>query len=235
MKLRVAVIVLCGAAACAVSLGQAGGSPTGDPVVGKPPKPALAPIQWELEIELDQLRAIPVTLTENGKPIQRLFWYLRYKVINRTEDDQNFVPEFVLYGGTGQLLRGDRHAPTSVFLEIKKLHNDPSLRTQTSITTGKILRGQDNARTGVAIWPDFDAKTGQIDIFIGGLSGETKSIDLPAPVQAVESDYKGQKKTVTRTSLLLAKTLHLRYEIPGEQAGRRKATPKLLKKEWVMR
>lgn len=236
MRRYVAVMVLAAGGICALALGQAGGpattAPTTQPTLTGPPKPTVVPLTWEFGIEYDELRPIAVKLLGRDKP--QLFWYLRYTVTNRSDREHFFVPEFVLYTNTGQLLRAGRNTPTAVFFQIKKLHNDPLLKTQTSMTR-KILLGQDNAKAGVGIWPDFDPNTGIVDVFIGGLSGETKSIALPKPVQITETDLKGKKRTVSKSRLLLAKTLHLRYRVPGEAANRLHVRPKLLKKQWVMR
>ena len=239
MTRRVAVVLIATAGFCAIGLGQAGAQPATQPTTqpakppaGTYPKPDVVPLDWEFKIELDSLRSIPVRLA--GKKGDQLFWYLRYTVTNLSKADHIFVPEFVLYTDTGQVIRAGQRTPTSVFAAIKKLHNDPLLKTQTSMTR-KVLIGQDNAKASVAIWPDFDPNAGSIDIFIGGLSGETRAIHLPKPVQAVEMDWRGSKKTVSKTRLLLAKTLRLRYAVPGEKSGRRHVRPPLVKKEWVMR
>jgi len=238
MRRRVAAIVLASGASCALCLGQAAPRattmPTTRPVVAKPPEPTVVPLHWEFKVELDPFRSIPVAPSRKGKAQDRLFWYLRYTVTNLSGQDHVFVPEFVLYTGTGQLLRAGTKVPTDVFNQIKTLHNDPMLKAQTSMTR-KLLLGQDNAKSGVAIWPDFDAKAGTVDIFLTGLSGETTAIDLPKPLKVVETDWKGNRKTVTKKRLLLAKTLHLRYAIPGEKAARGDVTPRLVKREWVMR
>jgi len=236
MRPRVVVILIAAAGLCAVCFGQAADKPAaeaaGKPAIHRPPKPLVVPRQWEFQVELDQLRCVPVRLA--GEQTDRLFWYLRYTVTNLGRTDQVFVPELVLYTSTGELSRAGRKVPTVVFDKIKKLHGDPLLKTQTSVTR-KILHGKDNAKSGAAIWPDFDRQSGTIDIFIGGLSGETKAIDLPAPVKVVETDWRGTRQTVVKKRLILAKTLHVRYAIPGEKGSRRASTPRLIKKEWVMR
>ena len=240
MRVRLAAIVLVALAVGAVALGQTAvpatpKKPTTRPAIAGPPKPTVVPLQWEFKIELDELRSIPVArVGTDGRTKKHLFWYLRYTVTNRSGQDHMFVPEFVLYTGTGQLLRTGGGVPKNVFYEVKKLHNDPMLKTQTSMTR-KLLLGQDNAKSGVAIWPDFDAKAGMIDIFITGLSGETRAIDLPKPVETTETDWKGNRKRVTKSRLILAKTLRLRYAVPGEKAARHNTVPKLVKREWVMR
>jgi hypothetical protein len=238
MKLRLAVTALAMAAVSALCLGQADekptttSAPTTQPGAGKPPKPTVVPLQWEFNLDLDDMRSIPVRPA--GEKSERLFWYLRYTVTNPSDSDHVFVPEFVMYTDTGQVIRSGRKAPTDVFYAIKKLHDDTLMKTQTSMTR-KLLMGQDNAKAGVAIWPDFDPNAGQVDVFIGGLSGETVAIDLPEPVTVTETDWKGETHQVTKNRLLLSKTLHLRYAIPGDKAHRRFAVPKLTLKEWVMR
>ncbi|MCD6303703.1 MAG: hypothetical protein J7M21_01930 [Planctomycetes bacterium] len=233
--------LLAGAGLCALCLGQAGPSAPAGPAATQPapaapagtyPKPMLVPLQWQFDIDLDPLR--PITFRRPGSDKPQLYWYLRYTVTNNSDTDQVFVPEFALYTDTGQLLRAGQQTPTAVFFKIKKLLNDPLLKQETSLTR-KLLRGRDNAQTGVAIWPDFDPNAGAVDIFIGGLSGETVVIDLPEPVQTVETNWRGVSRTVTRNKLILAKTLHLRYLIPGEKAARWRARPRLVRREWVMR
>jgi hypothetical protein len=232
MKTRPLVLILAAAGICAICLAQPATQPTTRPASAGPPKPNVVPLTWEFEFEYDRLRSIALRLPDKPKP--QLFWYVRYTVINKTGEDHVFVPEFVLYTDTGQVIRAGSQTPTSVFFAVKKRHSDPLLKTQTSIT-GKILHGEDNARNGVAIWPDFDPNAGAVDLFIGGLSGETKSIRLPKPIQSVTVDFRGDRKTVTKTHVLLAKTLHVRYGVPGEAAQRSHAIPKLVKKEWVLR
>jgi len=239
MTARVAAVVSVAAGLC-VCLGQAATKaptppapqPTTQPVVVKPPKPDVVPLVWQLKIEHEPLRSIQVRLPGKKKP--QLFWYLRYTVTNQSGEDHIFIPEFILYTDSGQVIRAGRSVPTAVFYQIKKLHKDPLQKTHTAMT-GKMLLGQDNAKTGVAIWEDFDPEAGELDIFIGGLSGETKAMPLPKPIKAVEVDLRGRKKMVMKTRVLLAKTLRLHYSIPGEASARPGVRPKLVKEDWVMR
>lgn len=196
------------------------------------PKPMVVPHAWQFEFEFEPLAAIQVQLGADKKP--RLYWYLRYTVTNKGDSDQVFVPEFVLYTNTGQVMRAGQQTPSDVFAAVQKLFKDPMMKRQTSVTR-KLLSGEDNAQSSAAIWTDFDPNAGAVDIFIGGLSGEVLSVPLPMPVTVTETDWKGEKQTVTRTKALLAKTLHLRFEVPGEAAARTRVKPKLVLKEWVMR
>ena len=112
--------------------------------------------------------------------------------------------------------------------------NNPLLQESTAII-GKLLQGNDNAKTGVAIWPDFDARSGVIDIFVGGLSGEMTEITLPEAIEVMQLDASGKQNKVTKSTVVLNKTLDLRYSVPGEASNRANVTPVLEKKSWVMR
>ncbi|MHA1599442.1 MAG: hypothetical protein ACTSW2_01350 [Alphaproteobacteria bacterium] len=199
---------------------------------GSYPKPLIVPLEWEFKLELGKFRPIAVKLP--NKDTEQVFWYLRYTVTNKSGEDHIFVPEFVLYTENGQIIRAGKKTPGTVFDKIKKLYNDPLMKAPAAMT-GKLLQGQDNAKSSVAIWPDFDPNAGKVSVFLGGLSGETASIPLPSPITVVQTDWRGQEKTVTKDKLLLVKTLHLQYDIPGEKSARRFLTPKLIKKCWVMR
>lgn len=195
------------------------------------PKPAPVPTAWQLDIEYKTPQAIQVTLP-GEKPA--VYWYMVYKVTNHTGADQLFVPEFVLYTRTGQVLRSGQGVPADVFAEIQKVTNNPLLRDAVGMT-GKLLQGDDNAKTGLAIWRDFDPKAGWFDVFIGGLSGETKDMPLPTPIQATVVDNEGKTTTVTKNSVVLAKTLQLSYKIAGEASSRTTVQAEPVKSDWVMR
>ncbi len=196
------------------------------------PKPSEVPISWQLDIELQPLKAIELMLP--GYTVPRRFWYLRYSVTNRTRKDRIFVPDFDLYTGTGQIVRAGQKVPTSVFKAIKSIYNDPLLKDMTGMT-GKLLQGEDNAKGGVAIWGEFDPKAGSIDIFFGGVSGETAEVRLPSPIKVVEIDSKGNETFVVKDKIILARTLQLSYSIPGEHAARLRTPPELIRKQWIMR
>lgn len=196
------------------------------------PKPSPVPVQWELDIDVRKPQPIKVLLPGEARP--KLFWYMTYTVSNHTGAEQVFVPEFVLYTDNGQILRAGQGVPMAVFDAVRKGVNDPHLRDTVGVA-GKLLQGDDNAKTGVAVWPDFDPQAGGFDVFIGGLSGETAEVKLPEPIEVEQRDIKGNVKKVTKDKLILSKTLDLKYGIPGEAADRIHVTPTLTGKDWVMR
>ena len=197
-----------------------------------PPKPSIVAASWQLEFDHQELQSI--RLVPPGRKEPRTYWYLLYQVRNRTGADQVFVPDFVLYTDTGQLVRSGKQVPTSVFVAIQKRHNNPLLENLADIT-GRILQGADNAKDGVAVWSSFDAAARGFEVFVGGLSGERATVKLPSPVMVEERDKKGKVRRVAKSEMTLAKTLKLSYSLPGEAKARAAVGAKLIRKKWVMR
>jgi hypothetical protein len=203
------------------------------------PKPYDVPSSWELKFEFRAPQSISVLLPGHKKPTT--FWYMLYSVTNMTRDletgrgtDRDFIPEFTLYTDLGKSTVANRRMSAGVFTAIKKRHNNPLLKDHTQIT-GKLLYGRDNTKDGVAIWPDFDDKTGAIDVFASGLSGETAILKLPRPVTITELDAFGVEKTETKDSVILNKTLRMNFSVKGESGTRKYTTTKLTAKNWVLR
>ncbi len=217
-----AAILLVGATVAGVGAGAGGSAP----------KPSLVPVAWELDFQYSPPQ--PITLRLPGQERPQTYWYMLYTITNQTGKDRIFVPEFVLYTDTGQVLRAGEKVRSSVFQAIKKRHNRPLLLDKESIT-GRILQGEDNAREGVAIWRDFDPQARGFDVFVGGLSGERVRVKLPAPVKVTVVDASGKEKRVVKTEITLVKTLHLQYRLPGEAAARDRTKVEAVGKAWVMR
>jgi len=206
---------------------------------GKAPIPLEVPAKWQLNIEVQNPKPIHVRLAGDKKPT--LFWYVLYTVTNRYRNpvthkptEQSFAPEFTLYTSTGNLLRAGKKTRGEVYDAIKKRHQNPLLKDMVSIT-GKLLFGHDNSKDGVAIWRDFDPKAGAIEIFIGGLSGETFDMKLPKPVDVTRTDSRGKTTTEKTDFLRLTKTYQLSYKVPGQGKARLHLPVKLVKKKWILR
>ncbi len=200
----------------------------GSALSSPPPKPSVVPVSWELEFIYQAPQTILLRLPGEAKA-QR-YWYMLYTVVNRTKADQVFVPEFTLYTDTGKVHRAGDGIPAAVFDAIQRRHNNPLLLDSASII-GKILQGEDNAKDGVAIWPDIDHDARNFDIFIAGISGERAVVPLPASGPADDAVQPGQSKG----QAVLAKTMQLNYTLPGEAAARERTVPRLNSQEWVMR
>ncbi|MGC9453802.1 MAG: hypothetical protein ACP5HU_02970 [Phycisphaerae bacterium] len=197
------------------------------------PEPAEVPTSWQLDFEYERPRAVKVQLPGEEKP--RLYWVMIYTVTNNTGEDRIFVPDFVLYTDTGQMIRAGTDVPSRVFQQVKRIYNEPLLKNLSDIT-GKLLQGADNARTGAAIWPDYDEEAGSFDIFVDGLSGESVEIELPSPVTVTETNpLTGKLEEVRKTEVVLSKTFRVRYHVPGTSAGRQDAPVRKVETDWVMR
>lgn len=197
------------------------------------PQPSEIPIDWQFEFEpLHEPR--PIRFRPPGLDADRTYWYVQYEVANRTGEEHDFIPDFTLYTDTGQILKGGSGVPTGVAKKVKELYNAPLLLSSSQIT-GKLLQGADNAKRGVVIFEDIDPAAGGFTIFVGGLSGETQTVELPRPVVMPEVNAEGQTVMVKKNKVTLARTLALTYDLPGEAASRTLTQPRLLRKYWVMR
>ena len=197
------------------------------------PEPSDVPVEWELDIELFDV-AMPISITLPGDDEPTVFWYLRYLVTNETGEDREFTPVIDLATNTGQLIRAGATVPPVVYRGIKARHHQPLLKDLPAMA-GRLLQGADNAKAGVAIWPDFDAQAGQIDIFISGLSGEMQVVHLPNPVERVTPTAQGDDIVEQVTEVVLRKTLKLTYALPGEVEARLTTPAALVARKWVMR
>jgi hypothetical protein len=196
------------------------------------PKPAELSTAWELEFNFKN--PMPIQVPTPGAAKASTYWYLLYTVRNRTENDQIFVPEIVLYTDTGEIIRSGKGVPSGVFDAIAKRYNNPLLKDQTSIG-GTIRQGEDNAKEGVAIFTDLDSKCGSFDVFVGGLSGEISIVTPPNPVPVPVTAKDGARTVENRDKIVLSKTLDLKFLMPGEAAARFSTPVVFVSKDWVMR
>jgi hypothetical protein len=177
------------------------------------PQPSIVPVSWELNFRHGDLQRLMASV--NGK--QQTFWYMRYTVINNSNQDVLFTPDFQLSTDTGQVQPAFKDVPASVINQIKSLYKNEQLLGPTEIL-GKLLQGEDNAKDGVIIFTNIDPNAREYQIFIAGLSGETAQVDNP----------------VTHQPAVLQKTLILDYVVPGQAIGIQ-PQPKLKAVKWVMK
>ena len=103
---------------------------------------------------------------------------------------------------------------------------------------GTLNPGEEQARDGVAIWPEPQSRMGRFDIFVSGLSGEYAIMKRQGG-RFVQIDLKKAAEELKGVSesdrLTLRKTLQISYHIPGDEV--RPGEDPVLKKgqKWVMR
>jgi len=164
----------------------------------------------------------PVVVNAPGLGPQ-LYWYLVYTVTNRTKAEHHFVPAFTLYATNTSLQRAGVYP--SVFEAIKKQRKIRFLENAVQMI-GRVLPGEDNARTGVAIFGPMPREAEHFTIFVEGLSGQY--IERPNPQAKPDSPPSAKV-------LILRKTLTLTYKLPGDKWWLNQDPPIFAKKAWTWR
>jgi hypothetical protein len=179
------------------------------------PEPAIVTRAWQFDFTYQKPAALAVRDVEGD---YRWYWYLPYKVVNNTGQEEQFVPEITIATDAGDLLTAGSGVPASVFDAVKaKLGND--LLESPIAILGRLLQGEDYAKESVAIWPAPSHDVDQIRIFVSGLSGETTRIPNP----------------LTGESVLLRKTLMIEFTLPGNPATPQDQPVIPSSEAWIMR
>jgi len=193
------------------------------------PEPTLAGglNDWNMDVEFGKPQQISVKFPGDAKnaPARR-FWYMILTVKNDTGSDVDFYPSCDLMTDTFKVTPAGKKVMGLVFDKIKRIQQGryPFLE-RFELVGNRMLQGEDNAKDIVVIWPDFDGKAKNVDLFIGGLSNETVAIEHPT-----KKDKNGKAVKV-----YLQKTLQLKYSIGGDKKFRGVSKLKYKSKHWIMR
>ncbi|HEX8524730.1 MAG TPA: hypothetical protein VF669_20930 [Tepidisphaeraceae bacterium] len=179
------------------------------------PKPSPYPKTWELKLEYSKPKRVVVQTEQDQVP--KAYWYVAYTVTNSTDKEQLFLPQFEMVTKDGQVIRSDKSIPKKVFDTVKRNEGN-NLLVNHALIGGQLRLGQDEAKDGVAIWPEPDPDMGNFTIFISGLSGETAKIKGP-----------------DKKDLILRKTLQINYLTRGDAQTTSGSEPVEQSHEWVMR
>jgi hypothetical protein len=181
------------------------------------PEPSPVPRRWQLDLACAPLRMTTVD-TPSGP---QAFYYLTYRVTNNSPQDILLAPMWELATDTGKVLRSGRDVPVSVTRTILSRLNNPFLEDQISIV-GTILRGPENAKEGLVIWPVPDTHLNEVVVYGAGFSGENATVEIPGP------EGKPEKK-------VLRKTYMMRFAMPGELETRQNREFPAEHAQWIMR
>jgi len=187
------------------------------------PKPSVYPISWELKFTHRLPQRIVVQAP--GDTLARAYWYVTYSVTNDTEQEQAFLPVFEMLSDDGRLMRSDMNVPVAVFNTIKAREKKELLEPFTRIA-GELRLGEDQARDGVAIFPEPTTRMGRFSIFVSGLSGEAT---------ALKDDQGNVIKDKDGNPTILRKTLRLNYHVRGDEVYPGEDEVNENTQEWVMR
>ena len=179
----------------------------------KAPEPELYPKSWELEFDHSMPKRVEIK-TGSGN---RAYWYMTYTVTNNSDREQLFLPMFELLIEDGRLIRNDRNIPKPVFEAIKQREGARFLQPA-ALIGGELRLGPDEAKDGVAIWPEPTPEMGNFSIFATGLSGEMATVTGPDGKQ-----------------IILRKTLQLNYLIRGDEVYPGEDEVNENPQQWVMR
>ena len=169
------------------------------------PQPSVYPIAWELDFKYETPRRIVVEIPGQAAP--KAFWYMTYVATNNTDQEQIFLPKFEMLTKTGQIVRSNRETSPAVFEAIARRERSkplqPSLKLQ-----GTILVGEDQAKYGVAVWEEVEARPGSFTIFVNGLSGETAPLTDSTGKPMMDKDNQ---------PITLRKSRQLDYTVRGDE------------------
>lgn len=187
------------------------------------PKPSVYPISWEIAFSHGKPQRIVVQTP--GEQTATAYWYMTYTVTNNSDQEQIFLPRFELLAEDGRVVRSDTNIPAAVFNAIKAREKKQLLEPFTTIA-GEIRLGEDQARDGVAIFPEPSTRMGHFTVFVAGLSGEATT--LKDDKGEVSKDKDGQP-------VILRKTLRLNYHVRGDEVYPGEDEVNENAEEWVMR
>jgi hypothetical protein len=123
-----------------------------------------------------------------------------------------------LFTDAGEILASGRNVPNRVTNDLLELLANPFLEPQTAII-GEIHQGAEHAKEGLVVWPARDVLVNEVSLFVAGISGETARVVNP----------------LNGDEIILRKTLHLRYLIPGDLLARGSKPVDLVDQRWILR
>lgn len=197
---------------------------SGNPLLAKKfPEPSIYPLSWELKFKHAIPKRIVVDVPGSGPTA---YWYMTYTITNLSDSEQTFLPHFEMVSNEGKIITSDQAIPLNVFEAIKSAQGNQFLEPSRKIS-GTIHIGEDQAKDGVAIWEEPEARMGDFQIFAGGLSGEY--IELTDDDKKPVLDKDGRQ-------VILRKQLQLNYSIFGDEVKPGQGDEVHAKPEkWVMR
>jgi hypothetical protein len=186
------------------------------------PQADLASSSWQLDFEFTD----PQRITVQGET----YWYMVYRVTNRTGKEVEFFPLFRLVTNTLQEVIGGEGVNPLVYESIAKRHRGdfPFFALPAKIT-GPILQGEENARESAVVFKTFDREAARFTVFVSGLSGEIETTRNPA------FDKTAPESESNPRMFLFRRTLAIVYDIPGDSQTRATATPIRRTRSWEMR
>jgi hypothetical protein len=128
--------------------------------------------RWQLRFDTGDLRFYRDQDTGDG------YWLLVYEVTNETKEDHRWIPQFDLVTDKGEIIPDGDNVPRRVQLAVLDMFGDPLLESQSN-ASGPLLQGKDHAIRAFAMWKAGEEEVRQVQIFAGGVSGDTAEVINP--------------------------------------------------------
>jgi hypothetical protein len=193
-------------------------------------KPGQDPVYY-IDFAFERPRWIKVTETDPAtkQQVQAKYLFMFYKVTNFGNKKIDFRPDFVLVTDTGREYRAQNY--NNVYEAIRKQYKRDYILSQIDVNNAGLPDGEDNAKHGVAIFPEPDARSDAFDVYVGALTNY--------PVRKVKNplfkpDQSGSDKKEDEY-FLTNRVLRLHYEFPGYPGGRDHSHASLESVKWTWR
>lgn len=196
------------------------------------PEPSAFPVSWQLDFE----NAIPkrIVVAAPNQTTPTAYWYMTYTVTNRSGEERQFLPAFDLLSEEGKLIRSDQNIPLAVFQRIRQVEGKKFLEQQNQLT-GVVRLGEDQARDGVAIWPEPKPEMGKFTIFVAGLSGEEIALERKDGAYVRVTSMEGLSAEQRAALQILRKTLQLKFFVNGDEVYPGEDETNTGARVWIMR
>ncbi len=191
------------------------------------PKTGLVTGTWDLAIEFTDPQRLTVPMA-GGR--SETYWYVVYRVVNRTGQDVQFFPSFRLVTNTLDVVDAGDGVHPSAYDRIAALNNRefPFFAPPAKVS-GLLLQGEENSRSSAAVFKAFNPEASSFTVFMSGMSGQVERVNNPA------FNPKSPEGEANPRSFLFRRTLAVQYDLPGDAQTRAYATPIRRNREWVMR
>ncbi|MCG3125801.1 MAG: hypothetical protein CHACPFDD_00628 [Phycisphaerae bacterium] len=206
--------------------------------VGVGPAPSPVAIAWEFEFKFLDPRRIDVQ-SPSGEV--ETYWYVVYSVTNTDRRAQRFFPLFEIVTEKLERFESDMGISPLVFEAIRERHRTTHPRlVHPNEAIGALLSGDDHTRESVAIWRQIPLNVNRFDLFVAGLSGETRAIanrayDPSKPPTVIGPGKPPPEGPANLKEFTLRKTLRVPYTLSGSTLTRETLEPRRGTLQWVMR
>ncbi len=157
-----------------------------DEIYDKDGNPKADSKVWVLDFKFIDPRLIKVDVPGRG---QKVCWYMRYQVINKTKEAHTFIPDFELVTNDKHTVHRDQVLPKvqDAILKIEDPTGYLNIKNSVTISAEPIPPSRPNAIpkavTGVAVWDDVNADTNSFSIYVAGLSNGYSQTDNPVALR----------------------------------------------------